>query len=206
MLELPFCPVCPGRADTSLSFFVGTSEICRHGTRAKTTKIFSGCSGPKYWATKQIVIKWPKKAPPLPPRLWEFSQPGGLLVSGQATHQHRARGRTLMAACLQWSQYHGRTSSLQTMHMGGVAYKDSLDQICLITFFASFWQIFALDHFWHLIYFDFNLTQKIWDGSLIHKLFIVWWLKQKRPWSTAHRTGEYRWHLLPGMCGMLCLV
>ena len=21
--------------------------------------------------------------------------------------------------------------------------------------------------------------------------------------STAHRTGEYRWHLLPGMCGML---
>ena len=118
MLELPFCPVCLGRADTSLSFFVGTSEICRHGTRAKTTKIFSGCSGPKYWATKQIVIKWPKKAPPLPPRLWEFSQPGGWR-SAQATHQHRARGRTLMAACLQWSQHHERTSRPQTMPMAG---------------------------------------------------------------------------------------
>ena len=29
--------------------------------------------------------------------------------------------------CLQWSQHHGRTSRLQTMPMGGVAYKDSLD-------------------------------------------------------------------------------
>ena len=132
MLELPFCPVCLGRADTSLSFFVGTSEICRHGTRAKTTKIFSGCSGPKYWATKQIVIKWPKKAPPLPPRLWEFSQPGGWR-SAQATHQHRARGRTLMAACLQWSQHHGRTSRLQTMPMGGVAWKiRSINLLCLV--------------------------------------------------------------------------
>ena len=187
MLELPFCPVCLGRADTSLSFFVGTSEICRHGTRAKTTKIFSGCSGPKYWATKQIVIKWPKKAPPLPPRLWEFSQPGGWR-SAQATHQHRAPGRTLYGGVSPVVTTPWAYLQIADNAHGRCGLKNSWGEICLIAFFAR--PIFAFDHFWHLIYFDFDLL-------------IVWWPNQKRPWNTAaqHTVLES----IGGTCCQECL-
>ena len=188
MLELPFCPVCLGRADTSLSFFVGTSEICRHGTRAKTTKIFSGCSGPKYWATKQIVIKCPKKAPPLPivgvfSARWLAVCPGHTPAPGPRAD---INGGVSPVVTTPWAYL-----QIADNAHGRCGLKNSWGEICLIAFFAR--PIFALDHFWHLIYFDFDLL-------------IVCWQKQKRPWSTAHRTGEYRGHLLPGMFGMLCLV
>ena len=66
--------------------------------------------------------------------------------------------------------------------------KNSWGKIRLIAFFAR--PIFALDHFWHLIYFDFDLL-------------IVWWPNQKRPWNTAaqHTALES----IGGTCCQECL-
>ena len=71
---------------------------------------------------------------------------------------------------------------------GRCGLKNSWGEICLIAFFAR--PIFALDHFWHLIYFDFDLL-------------IVWWPNQKRPWNTAaqHTALES----IGGTCCQECL-
>ena len=65
MLELPFCPVCPGRADTSLSFFVGISKVHITEHWQKQRNIFE-FSTAQYWEAKPLVIrsKWE--------RSWDF--------------------------------------------------------------------------------------------------------------------------------------